>query len=470
MRDSMIDVAVIGGGPAGLAAAATCAEAGLTTYLIDEQASPGGQIYRAIADTPVADRAILGADYWRGEALVAAFQRSGAVHLASALAWDVTPDLEVAVSVGGGSRFLRARRVIIASGALERPMPVPGWTLPGVMTVGAGQILLKSSGAVPSGRVVLAGCGPLLYLLAAQYRRAGAEVALILDTTPAANFKRALRHLPEFLLAGSYLAKGAELLLSAQRSVEIVRGVDSIVAAGEGQLRSVRYNVRGQEREVSADLLLLHQGVVPNVNLSMAIGCAHDWDGEQLCWSPRLDAWSNATVGGVAIAGDGAGIGGAAAAAERGRIAALDAARHLGVLSEAQRDLRAAGPRAALRRAMRGRRFLDLLYAPAPSFRVPADNAVACRCEEVVARQIRDCVALGVPGPNQMKSFLRCGMGPCQGRLCGLTVTETIAAARGVAPGMVGHYRIRPPIKPITLGEIALLPKSEAAIKAVARG
>ena len=117
-----------------------------------------------------------------------------------------------------------------------------------------------------------------------------------------------------------------------------------------------------------------------------------------------------------------------------------------------------------------GRAFLDTLYQPASQFRLPADDStIVCRCEEVTAGQVRDTVKLGCEGPNQMKSFLRCGMGPCQGRLCGLTVTELIAAARGVPPGDVGYYRLRPPVKPIALAELANLPQTDAALAAVSR-
>src|SRR6185503_18541093 len=126
--------------------------------------------------------------------------------------------------------------------------------------------------------------------------------------------------------------------------------------------------------------------------------------------------------------------------------------------------------RQTLRRHEIGRAFLDALYQPAPQFRMPEDDGtIVCRCEEVIAGQIRDTVKLGCEGPNQMKSFLRCGMGPCQGRLCGLTVTELIAAERGVSPEAVGYYRLRPPVKPITLAELASLPKTEAERKAVER-
>ncbi|WP_229635511.1 (2Fe-2S)-binding protein [Pseudomonas syringae] len=104
---------------------------------------------------------------------------------------------------------------------------------------------------------------------------------------------------------------------------------------------------------------------------------------------------------------------------------------------------------------LRIRPLLDALYQAKEENRIPADNVIVCRCEEVTAGDLRGFVALGCAGPNQAKSFGRCGMGPCQGRMCGLTVTEVIAKARGVSAAEVGHYRVRPPTKPITLGELA---------------
>jgi bacterioferritin-associated ferredoxin len=174
-------------------------------------------------------------------------------------------------------------------------------------------------------------------------------------------------------------------------------------------------------------------------------------------------------MAGISVAGDGAGIAGAEAAAERGRIAALGAAYRLGRLDAARRDRAAAAPRATLARFERGRAFLDALYRPARAFRVPDGDTIVCRCEEVTAERIRATVPLGAAGPNQMKAFLRCGMGPCQGRLCGLTVAELIADARGVPVSEVGYYRLRPPVKPISLAELASMPKTEDSEKAVVR-
>jgi NADPH-dependent 2,4-dienoyl-CoA reductase/sulfur reductase-like enzyme len=463
------DVAVIGAGPAGLAAATAAAGCGIATLLLDEQATPGGQIYRAITVPPTTDRAILGTDYWQGERLVAAFHASGAAYLPRATVWNLSPEFELAASTPDGTRLIRARRVILATGAMERPFPIPGWTLPGVMMAGAAQILLKAAGLVAEGRVVLAGSGPLLWLLAAQHLAAGGRIAALLDTTPASNRRAALPHLPAFLLS-PYLGKGWRLLRRVRRAVPVTTGVSALRAEGDGRLRDVVWRQEdGAERRLPADLLLLHQGVVPNPNFAAALGCRQIWDEAQLCFRPEVDRWGASSVEAVAIAGDGAGIAGAEAAAARGTLAGLDAAHRLGRLDAAARDRAAAPALAALRRVERGRAFLDALYRPARAFRIPADEVIVCRCEEVTVRQVREAVAQGCRGPNQVKAFLRCGMGPCQGRFCGLTVSELIAEASGRGVAEVGYYRLRPPVKPVTLAELAGLPKPEAAIRAVER-
>jgi len=470
------DLVVVGAGPAGLSAAARAAELGLAVLLADENPAPGGQIYRSVTTTPVKNRAILGEDYWRGADLVARFERSLATYAPRCTVWSLSPDetapgtFELGLSLDGKARIIGARQVILATGAQERPFPIPGWTLPGVMTAGAAQIALKSAGAIPAGRTVIAGCGPLLYLLAGQLAAAGCQIAAVLDTTPSANWSKALGALPGFLRS-PYLAKGLKLMMAARRKLRFVSGVTSLTATGEGKLASVQFEQGGRTGTIACDTLLLHQGVMPSVNFSNAAGCAHDFDVEQHAFVPRVDAWFVSSVPGIAIAGDGAGIGGAESAALRGEIAAFDVGRRLGKLDEAERDRQAAPIRVELEKRLHGRRFLDLLYKPAPQFlSPPKDETIVCRCEEVTAGQIRDAARrLGVTGPNQMKAFLRCGMGPCQGRLCGPTVVELIAETRGTTPAETGYYRLRPPVKPVTLAELAALPQTEASVKAVVR-
>ena len=157
---SSYELVVIGGGPAGLAAAALAAKAGVQAVLFDENPGVGGQIYRAITATPVKDRAILGDDYWAGEALAAEAEASGAAIVNGATVWSLDPQLSVGVSIAGAARLIQARRVIIATGSLERPFPIEGWTLPGVMSAGAAQTALKAQGLVPSGRTIMAGAAP----------------------------------------------------------------------------------------------------------------------------------------------------------------------------------------------------------------------------------------------------------------------------------------------------------------------
>jgi len=465
--DDHYDVAIVGAGPAGLAAAAVTAGCGLSTLLLDENPGPGGQIHRAITSTPLGGETILDRDYWDGLNLVLDLKDSRAHYVSRAVVWSIDREREIGVSVTGAAQMVRARRVILATGAMERPFPIRGWTLPGVMTVGAAQTVLKASGLVPEGRVVLAGCGPLLWLCAYQLLKAGCPIQAILDTTDAAARRDAMRHAPEFARS-HYLAKGIKLMAYVRRKVRVIGRVTALSAHGDGRLDSISYIAKsGTPERMPADYLLLHQGVIPNVNLAMSVGVPHTWDDVQLCWTPPVDSFGTTPVDGIAIAGDGAGIAGGWAAADRGRLAGIAAVRaidphHTGLPDELaiRRDLE---------HALRGRAFIDKLYRPARTFRIPADDTIVCRCEEITAGQIRAAVAIGADGPNQLKSFLRCGMGPCQGRLCGTTVTEVIADARNVAPAEVGHYRLRPPVKPITLAELANLPQSDAARKAVVR-
>lgn len=467
-RCGSYDVVVIGAGPAGLAAAATTAEAGLSTLLLDENVGPGGQVWRAIASTPVIERDRLGADYWAGADLVRAVRSSGAEIIQRATVWSLDRHLEIGVSVGGASAFVKARRVVVATGALERPFPIPGWTLPGVMTAGAAQTMLKSSALVPDGRTVIAGQGPLVWLLAAQILRLGGRIDRILDTTERRNYFSALPHVFAFLTS-PYFAKGLALMREVRAKVPVVSAVNELAAAGDGQLATVTYVAGGRRETMPTDLLLLHQGVVPNVNLAMAAGVEHRWDERQLCWSPVLDPNGSSSIEGIAIAGDGAGIGGAEAAIFRGRIAARAAVDALAPAAAAKLAPMAT-LLAGLVRAERGRVFLDTLFRPLPRFRIPSGDTIVCRCEEVTANDILDSVAIGATGPNQLKAYRRTGMGPCQGRLCGLTVTELMAQARGKSPQEIGYYRLRAPVKPITLAELAAVPTTEDDVKAVVRG
>ena len=472
----VIDVAVIGAGPAGLGAATVAAAIGLRVTVLDEQRGVGGQVHRGITASPLARPESLGADYWAGGALVRAFERSGARHVPGASVWSLTRDddgtLALAVSRGPpgapSTSVVRARAVIAATGALERPVPVPGWTLPGVMSVGAAQVLLKTSGMVAQRGTVVAGAGPLVWQYAWQCLHAGGAIDAILDTTPSGRVASALRHLPGFL-ASRYLGKGLALMRDVRARVRVVEHVDRVEALGDDRVAGVRYAVDGAVHTLDGDTLLLHQGVVPHLNLALAAGADVAWNDAQACFEPIVDAWGGSTLPGLWIAGDAAGIAGADAAGPRGALAALAAANALGRVDAAERDRKARPFRAALARAMRGRALLDALYRPSEAFRIPNDGTIACRCEEVTAGRVVEAARAGAVGANQAKALTRCGMGACQGRYCGLTVNALIAQACSLAPGDVGLFRQRFPVRPVTLGELASLPGSPRADEAVVR-
>jgi NADPH-dependent 2,4-dienoyl-CoA reductase/sulfur reductase-like enzyme len=457
MAADKVDFAVIGAGPAGMAAAALAAELGLDTVIVDEQDAPGGQIYRGIERAQAGSG--LGAEYFAGVPLAAALRRSGARYLPATTVWHIDPDGTLSLVAADGGQTLRARRILVATGAIERPVPIPGWTLPGVMTAGAAQIMLKTAGLVPSGRTVMAGQGPLVWLVAAQLIRAGAPPALILETTPHANYHSAARLLPGAMWPARHaLGKGLSLIHEVKRAgIPIVRQATGLRALGRASGDQRVQRIIWSGGEAPADLLLLHEGVIPNAQISLGLQLEHRWDQRQLCWHPAVDAWGATSLPTISIAGDGGGIGGAEAAALSGRLAALDAASFLDKIDPAERDRRARPLRAALKRELAIRPFLDALYRPAPSILVPEDDVIACRCEEVSVVRIRRAARLGAQGPNQAKSFTRCGMGPCQGRVCGPIVSAVMADTLKKPIAEIGTYRPRAPFKPITLGALARL-------------
>ncbi len=458
---TLYDVAIVGAGPAGMAAAIEAAKVGLATTVLDEAAQPGGQIYRGIETACEARLAVLGKAYRDGATLVRAFRGSGVDYRPGTTVWhieDADPGFVLYASTSGGSVALGARFLVVASGALERPTPMPGWTLPGVMTAGAIQILIKASGALPRD-LVLVGSGPLLYLLGAQMVAAGRPPRALVTTVPPSRYLTAARYYtPLSRAAHAYLIKGIGLLSRlALARVPIHSNARGIRILGNDSVTGLRFFSGGRDREIDTNMVALHQGVVPNQQIGRLLRCDYLWHAGQHAFAPEVDRFGETSRVGVFIAGDGAGISGAVSAKLSGRLAAWRIAQHLG------RTAPDPGPAlAALRRDRAVRPLLETLYAPSPEVLDPSDETIVCRCEEVTAGAVRKTVHDGAVGPNQVKSFLRTGMGPCQGRMCGLAVSRIITVAAGGDPGEIGYFRIRPPLKPLSLNELAELELTDA--------
>jgi len=454
---STFDVVIIGAGPAGMSAAIESAKHGASVCILDEQLRAGGQIYRNVSNVDHLQAKVLGQDYLSGRRLVDELEVAKVDHRAGVTVWNVDEGGTVTYSHNGKAQQVQGRHIILANGAIERPVPIPGWTLPGVITAGAAQIMMKSDGLVTQ-NAVLVGSGPLLYLVATQLLAAGAPPKALIETQTSQNLIAALPHIFSALKGWKQLVKGLRFLATLkQAKVPRYKAATDIAIQGEECAEAVIFRAGGKEHRVETALVLVHQGVVPNTQISRSLGLDHRYDDTQRCFHPMTNEMGQSSHPLFSIAGDGAGIGGAKAAALSGRISALNALTSIARIDETVRRKFVQDIIKARRSELSIRAFLDILYSPPESVFLPADDTIVCRCEEVRAGDIRQYAALGCTGPNRTKVYGRCGMGPCQGRNCGPTVTEILAAENNETQDVVGSFRIRAPLKPVTLSELAAL-------------
>lgn len=457
------DLLIIGAGPAGMSAAIRARGHGLSVLVVDDQSAPGGQIWRAVETVAsTVTGALLGDEYRAGSALVQVFRSCGADYEPNTQVWQLEQGWHVYMSRAQKAEIVQTANVLLATGAQERPAPFPGWTLPGVLTVGAAQILLKTSRQVPAEPVWIAGSGPLVLLYMVQLLRAGGKIAGWLDTSPADSWRRGLPHLRGALTSWRDLLKGLKWMQALRAAkVPVFRNVTQFYGEGDGRLEHLVYETQdGATHRVPARLLLVHEGVVPSIHITKALECRHSWLPEQACLVPELDIWGQTSQAGIFVAGDGAGIAGTHAAVVRGDLAAIGIMIRANQISLDEAIRIAAPLRQQLNAELAIRPMLDAMYPPRPTVFSPSDDTIVCRCEELTAGDIRAAAHIGKPGPNQIKSFTRAGMGPCQGRQCGYTIAHILAAEQDRSVDEVGFFRIRPPLKPLTLGELASLDTS----------
>jgi NADPH-dependent 2,4-dienoyl-CoA reductase/sulfur reductase-like enzyme len=455
MEVRMASVVVIGAGPAGLRAAEALARGGVRPMLIDEGERPGGQIYR---QPPEGAR--------RSVASIYGFEADKAVALHGILAglgeaidyrprtlvWDVF-DRHLSTFGPDGYGDVVFDRLVIASGAMDRVLPFPGWTLPGVFTLGGAQIALKAQGVSIGRRVAFVGAGPLLPLVAYQYAKAGAEIATVLDVTP---FFAKLKNASELLAESWTLAKGLFYMLYGVVSGRTIHSdVRAFGVEGEGRVRSLWWrDAAGTEHRVACDAVGASFGLRSETQLADLTGCAFTFDTVARQWLPQRDPAGRSSVTGIYLAGDGAAIGGADAAELQGERTALATLEDLGLVVA---TTRIATLDRKLARQARFRRALENAYPyPAHLLDEVADDEIICRCEGVTARTLRATAGeRGAQEMNRLKAFTRIGMGRCQGRVCGHAAAEILARAQGIDIAAVGRLRGNPPVKPVP---IAVLP------------
>ena len=450
------DIAIIGAGPAGMQAAITATANGAIVAVIHDKPTAGGQIYRNVSRSPVDDIKLLGEDYTKGLALVERFSSCGADIFFNASVWHVGDTGEVLFSIDNQTHTLQAKEIIATTGAMERPFPIKGWQLPGVMSAGSAQVMLKSDGLVKD-NAVFVGSGPLLYVIVAQYLRLGVKVKAVIDTTPKNHYIQAGVQVVDSISQLDMLFKGLGLLNEIRLSnTPFYRFASKVKILGKEKADTLQFNQGSKTVEICTEHIFLHQGVIPNLNLTKALGLEHEWCEQQLCWRPTLDHWGQSSIDNISVAGDATRIIGADASEHSGIITAFNILLRLGKINIDRRDSATKRHISALNKLNRFRKFIDLLYRPIESHRIPEDDEiVVCRCEEKTVGQLKIGFQQGAIEPNALKGITRCGMGPCQGRQCGHTVSELLSKWQNKPTADVGYYRLRSPMRLLTLKELS---------------
>lgn len=447
----MAEIVIVGAGPAGIAAAEVLCAKGLKPVLIDEGARAGGQGYRRPADDLPLDMVrLMGSEARKYTALHRRFEalRPRLDYRPQTLVWAIDGNT-LHLLRDGQAETLAFDRLLIASGAMDRIAPVPGWTLPGVFTLGGAQIALKDQGCLIGSRVAFLGASPLLTLAAKQYRDMGAEIAVIADTTP---FAAKIAALPRLLRAPRTLIRGLWYMGAALRTgTPMLHGVTPVAIEGEDQVAAlVLRDAQGRERRFACDAVALGYGLKPETQLADLAGASFSYDPDFRLFLPQIDGMGRARPG-LYLAGDGVRIGGADAAEASGALAAQ------AILADLGRGQDIAATRELARHVRRLRDFqrgLARAFAwPKAQIAALPDSVTLCRCEKVTVGEVRAAMAkdLGPIEVNRVKAMTRCGMGRCQGRVCGPALQEIVAAQAGDDGAAAGRLRGQAPVKPIAL-------------------
>ena len=446
------EVLVVGAGPGGLAAAHAARSAGAEVLVLDEGSAPGGQYFKQCS---AADVVPPDAQHREGRHLIDGVLSAGATVLSNALVWGAFPPLEFAATIAGSTVRVEPRKAIVATGAYDRGWPVPGWTLPGVMTTGAAQTMWRTARRLPGQRVLIAGNGPLNLQLASELIAGGAEVVALVEAAPDVGVRRAKEIATMLASAPGLVAEGMRYLSRCHRAgVRMMNG--SVLTSVETHAHGLLATIAGREAaKLEADVVCLGYGFHPSNELLRALGCAHVFDSEQRRLATVRTVQGATSVEGVWALGDCTRLGGARVGLAEGTLAGFAAARSLG------RPLSAETARLEARAeadAARHRRFQTALWRmyriPESMLPRPTGDTVICRCEEVSYGQVEAALAEGATSPGELKQRTRIGMGRCQARYCGPALEAFLSERTGRIRSEYSGFAPRVPIKPVSVADL----------------
>ena len=459
------DLVVIGGGPAGIAAAATAAKHGLSVALIDERPTLGGQIYKRVGPGfKVKSAKEVGKDYFLGEELIAELDNSNVKLFLETLVATIEESSVVIARNGQHAEKLTYKKLLISPGAYDRPVAFPGWTLPGVITAGAAQSLVKTQRVLPGSRIFFAGSGPLALAFPAQLSGYGANIVGIIEAAPRPGIFKALRILLAVIGNLDLMRDAAKyqfhlisnrIPMTYRRIIVSANGKDRVESVTHARVDKDWRVIPGTEKTVEVDALCVGYGFFPSVELFRLLGCELAYEESRGGAVVKLDNWGATSVANVFGAGDGTGISGSYVAIARGRLAALKIAAELGKISETSLTALETGFQKTFKRRTKFQSAINNAYEIKSGIYALADNkTVICRCESVTLENILPVLESTVD-PSVVKAYTRCGMGLCQGRNCQRQISALIAEKQNISIAEISQATPRFPTKPISLGQIA---------------
>lgn len=458
------ELAVIGAGPGGLSAAITAAQAGLQVTLLDEYHRPGGQFLRGAHHEEPAPSKTKMEKLSRN--LLDQLPSQNIDVRTGTLVWGIE-DHRLALHSSHGTEWVEARKIIIATGARELASPFPGWTLPGVMTVGAAQILVKEHGVLPGKRILLAGSGPLLLATASALGKSEQDVSIlgILEATHPLSWMKytpvVLGNLDRVQEGWQYARSLFANKIPYRFGYAVIRakGKDRLTGATIARIDRQGNPIQESEQHISLDTLCIGFGFVPNTELTQLAGCAHEYLPERGGWVPITDETLQTSVPGIYAIGETAGVGGAKTALIQGLIAGLAVALELKRLDKDEFARRYIPLNKQLQPLKRFGSMLNTQFRPPPALdNLITDETILCRCEQVHAGEIRQAIRHGACTLNDLKNWLPVGQGHCQGKTCGPVLSRLINSETGISASKIGQFRPRPPLKPIPLGALGNIP------------
>ena len=456
-----VDLVVLGAGPAGVAAANVASKEGAEVVIIDENSSAGGQIYRAPPKEYQPQNSFKSDEFREGEKQRNILENSNITALFKHRVWSVSSDLVVSTVGPNGLSSWHARSLIIANGALERIIPFPGWTIPGVIGLAASTILLKSQYVLPGQSTVVAGCGPLLIAVANGIVKSGGKVSAIIDLNSKSDWIKAF---PKLLSRPDQLFKGVSWFANILKSgIKIYGGhavtntkqVDNVLRISIAPINSAGSILDSKNQKiVEGDCLAIGHGLFPSTEITRLLKAKHIYDPLKGGWVPLIDDDFRSSIPGVYIAGDATGISGAFSAVQKGRIAGMAAVRDLNVMSSQKYKAKIKSELIILKKNENfGKAAVRLMKFRPELIQTITSETIVCRCEDVFRSEIDEAIESGARDLNQLKAWTRCGMGPCQGRTCSEAI-EAILASKVGSRELAGQWTGRTPLRPVPIEQI----------------